>query len=344
MALLAACGLVGLAAAPAGAADDGPTWSVTPAANDYGSARQNAEYTVNAGDRIDDGIVVDNPGADALDLTVYGADAFTTDEGALDLRTQGADATGVGAWLEAGTQHVVVPAGQSVDVPFSIAVPADAAAGDHLGGIVTARTVTSGGQQVEQRAALTVHVHVAGFFRPGLQVEDLRTSYSGPAVGSGDATVTYTLHNTGNAILSARQDVSVGGPLGVLATRAASVADPPYLLPGESWPVSVPVHGVARTGWLSTTVALTPLYTDPAGSTNQLASVTAGTHGWALSWLLVLVAVVVLALVAWLVAVLVRVVRRSLRARRTPGDEPAAQPETSLSENRAHEAARNTTT
>ena len=352
-AFLTAGGLLALAGVPAAAADEPPAWSVSTAANDYGSDRDNFEYTVNAGDTVDDGIVVANPGTETLDVSVYAADAFTTDTGALDVRTQDDAATDVGAWLQPGVDHVSLAPGASADVPFRITVPTDAQAGDHVGGIVTARTVTSGGQQVEQRVALRVHLHVAGFFRPGLQVEDLRTSYSGPAAGTGDATVSYTLHNTGNAILSVRQDIAVGGPFGAFAAHADALDVSPALLPGESWRVSVPVHGVARTGWLQTTVTLTPLFTDPAGSTSELDPVTAGTHAWAMSWLVALVSVVVLGLVGLLVWFVVRLLRRPRRANATavpdeatadaPGDEPESQPETSLSANRAHAASPNTT-
>lgn len=348
-ALLAVSGLAGLGAAPAGAADDPPTWSVTTGVNDYGSQRENFEYTVNAGDTIDDGIVVANDGTDAVDLAVYGADAFTTDSGALDVRTERDDATGVGAWLEPAVRHVSLAPGQSAEVPFTIAVPADADPGDHVGGIVTSRAVTSDGRQVEQRVALRVHVHVAGLFRPGLQVEDLRAQYGGPSVGTGDATVTYTLHNTGNAVLSARQDVAVAGPFGALAVHAGSLPDSPALLPGESWKVSVPVEGVVRTGRLGVTVTLTPLFTDPAGSTSELAPVTAGTRQWAMSWLVVLVGLVGLGLVGLAVRLVVRLARRP-RGRPTtdrghpdPDAGPDPQPETSLSANRAHAASPNTT-
>ncbi|HEY0117193.1 MAG TPA: DUF916 domain-containing protein [Cellulomonas sp.] len=353
MALLVSCGLVVGWAAPAAAADGDAPWTVATAADDYGSGRVNFEYTANAGDTVDDGIVVTNTGTDPVDLAVYGADAFTTDVGALDLRAQGAAASDVGSWLAPKVDHVTVTAGASTDVPFSIVVPSGATAGDHVGGIVTSRMVTSGGKQVEQRVALLVHLHVSGFFRPGLVVEDVRTVSSVPAVGSGHATVTYTLRNTGNAILSAEQHVSVGGPFGAFAATAASVPDAPYLLPGESWKVSVDVPGVQRAGWQATTVSLVPLYTDPAGSTNRLDEVSAGTHAWALSWLVVAVVLVVIGLVVGLVLLAVRLARRprreQARARRRPAPPagPAAvppAPATSVPAGDAHAATRSTTT
>ena len=327
-----------MAVAPAAAADDTVPWNVTTAANDYGSERTAFEYTVNAGDEVDDGIVVTNTGTAPLRLAVYGADAFTTAAGTLDLRPQGADSSGVGAWLRPGVDHVDVAPGGSADVPFTIALPADAAAGDHVGGIVTSATAAPGGSQGEQRVVIPVQLHVAGYFQPGLTVDALRTTYSGD-----DATVTYTLHNTGNAVLAARQDVAIGGPFGAFTVHADSVATTPDLLPGESWQVSVPVHGVTRAGWVSTTVALTPVYTDPAGTPSELDPVTSAAHAWALSWVAVLVVVVVLALLAGLVVLVVRLVRRPRRTATADPAAPGVQPVTSLSENLAHAASRKTT-
>ncbi|WP_127358803.1 hypothetical protein [Actinacidiphila soli] len=49
--------------------------------------------------------------------------------------------------------------------------------------------------------------------------------------GKGDATVTYTIHNTGNAILTDRQTVHISGPFGRLDVRAGQIDDSPQLLP-----------------------------------------------------------------------------------------------------------------
>ncbi len=38
-------------------------------------------------------------------------------------------------------RHVSVPAGQTVEVPFTVDVPADADTGDYAGGVVTSLTV-----------------------------------------------------------------------------------------------------------------------------------------------------------------------------------------------------------
>jgi hypothetical protein len=141
-------------------------------------------------------------------------------------------------------------------------------------------------------------------------VENLDVRYSGELFGSGDATVTYAIHNTGNAILAARQTVSISGPFGTWRVPPVRVDDSPPLLPGETWQVSVPVHGVTPAVLLTGTVTLVPLLTDASGSTAPLPTAETTTHSWAIPWLPVLAFVVVCGLVVVVVS------RR--RARTTP--------------------------
>lgn len=292
--------ITGLTATPAIAADDVP-WSVGTAANSYGSDRQNYSYTVNPGDKVEDGLTVVNRGKTPLELTVYAADAYTTGNGRLDLLTPDTKSTGVGAWVHAAQPSVKVAAGQTLQVPFAIDVPADAKPGDHLGGIVTS---LQQGTDVDRRLAIRIHLRVSGDLAPSLSVDDLKVHYS----GKGDATVSYTIHNTGNAILAARPTASVTGPLGRWRATA-NEADSPQLLPGESWKATAQVHGVTPAVRLTGKVTLLPLLTDAAGSTGTLNPVDATAHAWAMPWWLA----PALALVAVLLVVQMRRLTRKPR-------------------------------
>ncbi|MFI1091869.1 hypothetical protein [Streptomyces sp. NPDC020917] len=198
-----------------------------------------------------------------------------------------------------GRDSVVVQPGRTADVPFTVTVPANATPGDHVGGILTSLKQPDADQgiTVDRRLGIKIALRVSGELRPGLAVEDLHTGYRGTAnpFGTGDATVSYTIHNTGNATLSARQAVSLSGPFGWLKADAKDVAAPPSLLPGETWKVKVPVHGVAPGFRLSATVTLTPLLTDASGSTSPLEPVRATAHGWAVPWTLTALIVLVAA-------------------------------------------------
>lgn len=284
-ALLAATAFAGITAGPVAAQDEAP-WTV---ANDVGG---DYSYTLIAGDRVDDTLAVTNHDAAPLNLAVYAADAFTTATGGLDLLTRDKPSTGVGAWVHPGTGHVTVPPGQTANVPFSVVVPADAPAGDHVGGILTA--LTEGG--AERRLGIRVRLRVGGDLRPGLTVDAPHVTYAGTfsPFGTGDATLTYTIRNTGNAVVAARQSASVSGPFGSWRTAADPVPDTPRLLPGETWKVSVPVHGVTPAVHLTGTVTLVPLLTDAAGSTAPLPAADTSVGSWAIPWTLLALVVVLL--------------------------------------------------
>jgi len=241
--MVATVGLGGLLARPAVAAD----WTVEAAA---GVA--NFTYTVNPGGQVQDGVVVVNHGAAAVNVP---------------LRATG---KGVREWIHLGQADVTVGPGESTKVPFTLALPKGAAAGDYAGGI----------------AGLPLRLRVSGPLKPSLSVQHVRVHYA-----KGDARVTYTIHNTGNAILSARPKVSVSWPFGSAA--GDKVADSPPLLPGETRDVSVPVRGVTPVLRLTATVELTPLMTDAAGSTAPLAAVKASGHHVIVPWSLLAVIVVV---------------------------------------------------
>lgn len=285
--LLAALGFLGVGVGPA-AADGDVSWAVSTASNDFGSGRQNYWYTLNPGGRLEDGLVVVNHGTTPLHLAVYAADGFTKG-GRLDLVTKDAKSTRVGAWVHTDRPDVTVRPGESLEVPFTVTLPDNAAPGEYMGGIV-AQTGEASGTSAGRRLGIRIRLRVGGPLKPSLAAENLHVSYSGTPFGKGDATVTYTIHNTGNAILTARQAVSVSGPFGRLRVQAGQIHDSPQLLPGDTWKVSVPVRGVVPALRLTGTVTLVPLLTDASGSVAPLAAVETTSYAW--TWALLLVIVV----------------------------------------------------
>ncbi|BCY13962.1 WxL protein peptidoglycan domain-containing protein [Actinoplanes sp. L3-i22] len=310
--LVAASAVVGFNATPALAEGNDVTWAVRTASNTYGNDRSSFSYSVNPGGSAEDGLVVANKGTTPLKLEVYAADGLTTSAGQLDLLARDKQSKGIGVWVTADTAAVTVPAGKVVEVPFKVTVPANATPGDYVGGIVTSLTAPDATAQVnvERRLGIKIKLRVGGDLVPALAVEDLKVDWSGAAFAKGDAAVTYTIHNTGNAVESAKQAVSISGPFGWLRTDASAIAAPPELLPGESWKVSVPVHGVAPAVLLTATATLTPLVTDDSGSTTALATVSATTHVWALPWTLTVLLIVLIAAVIALIWLLRRNKRR----------------------------------
>ncbi|MFD0024917.1 WxL protein peptidoglycan domain-containing protein [Streptomyces sp. NPDC058382] len=308
----------GTSTGPARAAGGDVTWTVRTAANDYGEDRSSFSYAVNPGGEAEDALIVANHGTDPLTLAVYAADGFTTEKGQLDLLTEGKKSHSIGSWVRPGRKSVRIAPGRSAEIPFTVEVPGNATPGDYVGGILTSlkQADDTEGIAVDRRLGIRIKLRVSGALRPALAVEDVHVGYKGSAVpfAHGDATVTYSLHNTGNAVLSGTQKVTLTGPFGTLSTEAGKIPAPPELLPGERWKVRVPVHDVTPAVRLTATVAVTPLVTDAAGSTTALDPVRTTAHGWAVPWTLLLFLVLVLGAAA---AAFVLVRRaRARRARR----------------------------
>ncbi|WP_328493190.1 DUF916 domain-containing protein [Streptomyces sp. NBC_00414] len=302
LALLVALAFAGTSAEPARASEGDVTWTVRTAANGYGDDRSSFSYGVNPGSQVEDAMVVANRSRSELTLALYAADGYTTEKGQLDLLTREKKSLGIGAWVRATKTSVRIAPGRTAEIPFTVAVPRDATPGDYVGGILTSLkqsddTDDTEGIAVDRRLGIRIKLRVSGALKPTLAVEDLHVDYRGTAnhFGQGDATVTYTLHNTGNALLSGAQKVTLTGPFGTSETRAGKIAAAPELLPGERWKVEVPVHDVTPALRLTAKATVTPALTDAAGSTTSLKPVEATTTGWAIPWTLVLLIVVLLA-------------------------------------------------
>ncbi|MBZ4486293.1 DUF916 domain-containing protein [Microbacterium sp. cx-55] len=298
--IAAAASLLTVPAAFADTADE-VTWTVRTASNERGDSRTSFGYTVEPGSSVSDGIVITNRGAQAVELDLYAIDGYTSDDGQLALLVAGEESHGVGAWVTPDNDHITVGPGQVATVPFTVSVPQNATPGDYAGGVVTSLTVPdqAAGVNVDRRLAVRLDLRVGGELAPSLSVDDVHVAWNGgwnPFVG-GDATLTYTLHNTGNVSASAAQTAQVSGLFGMFPTDADAVDPTPTLLPGEEWTQTVTVRDVPAVVLLTATATLTPLVTDAAGSTAPLDAVTASATGWAVPWTL-LILVLLLAVAA----------------------------------------------
>jgi len=323
---LAASALMLLPTTTASAADDPTvTWGVRPADNDQGSGRPNYSYTLAPGSTVQDAFVVTNHGDKTISLAVYAADGFVSTSGQLDLVGHDVASTDVGAWLQPGKGSIKIKPGKSVQVPFTLTVPADATPGDHTGGIVSSMaTVGDSSISVERRLGSRVHVRVAGDLAPALTVEGMSVTHSGSTdlVPRGTATVRFTVVNTGNVRLGGTVALRLHGPFGLLGTTA-TVPDLPELLPGSRHDVSVTVPDVPATLAVFADATVTPVVVDAAAGTVVPVVVRASGWGWGAPWLVLLV---VALLVAWAVRRLVvrRRRRKGRRAVAVPVDPDAA--------------------
>lgn len=290
LAILAMLGCAVLTAPAATALD--AAWSVAPADNEHGEGRPNYGYELAPGATVADAIDVVNTGDVELTLTVAAADGYTTPQGVLDLLPLSESQSGVGMWVALAVSEITLAPGESVEVPFTLSVPATAAPGDHTGGIVTVRTTSDGGTvQLEQRLGSRVHVRV-----PGDQVVALAAgepTVSQPAqlnpVGGGIATVRYVVRNEGSVRTVFTERVTVSGPGGLgRVTATATVAE---ILPGSEIIRVVEVPGVWSAGYTDVSIELLPQAVD--GELAAPIELDAGV--WTVPWTLAAALVLVIA-------------------------------------------------
>ncbi|WP_416986299.1 WxL protein peptidoglycan domain-containing protein [Streptomyces sp. T028] len=320
-----------LTATPARAADNG-SWSVHPVSSAV-AARPYFYVSADPGQTIEDKVVVANKTAGPLTFRLYAADAYNTArDGGFAVKSLGERMRGVGAWAELPKERVTVPAHKTVTVPFTIKVPQGAEPGDHPGAIVALDERIDRGDGsvalgVQRAVGARVYLSVGGPTLPALAVENVHISHHQPLIpGLGDstATISYTLHNTGNVTLQPKIALKAEGLFGrTLLTRDLKNL-PSQLLPGQRVHLTERWHNAPQLDW--TDVKLT------ATAKNTKESATASFV--AVPWLVAGVVALGIAIAGWLV------IRRRRRPEgpRRPGARGTARPATTHRQTKTHTA------
>ena len=253
------------------------TWSILPAtASGPDKIRTVFNYgTVKPGSTVLDHVEIVNVGKSSAAFSVYGTDATGTGQNdALLLLSPQKKPTDIGSWVHfpGGAQQLstIIPAGKAIIEPFTVTIPPQATPGDHTGGLVAAVSITqtnSAGIGVTEnfRIAVPLELRVPGALQSGLQVQSVSTGFSDPLnpFGTGSATISYTVKNTGNVRLNGTSVVAVTALFG-----HASVKPPPLptILPGDAVRVTVQVPGLFAAGPMNTKITVTggwPARTQP---------------------------------------------------------------------------------
>ncbi|GIF60090.1 WxL protein peptidoglycan domain-containing protein [Asanoa iriomotensis] len=306
--------LLSTGVAPAAAvarADESPTWTIVPSSPTGPKGRKQFDYELNTKEAITDWISVSNLGDKPISVDLYATDAFTAADGGFALLPRSAKPDGVGAWVKLPKARTTLPVGKRSDMPFTVTVPADAAPGDHIGGIIasiTEQQVNEKGQRVdvERRVAARIYLRVAGPLHPVAAITAVEVDYENPIipVPGGRMAVTYRVANQGNVRLSGTVRVGVDGPLGMrLAGGDAITVD--ELLPGSELRLKQEFSSVFPAGRLNTRVDF-----NPATNRETLPSVSGAAGTTAVPWLILALLVVILGLVVYRILL--------LRARRRP--------------------------
>lgn len=253
-ALLAAVLLLGPAGTAAGA--DNGQWSVLPAANAVGQ-RPYFYLAAAPGRSAADTVTVTNRSDRPRTFRLYAADAYNTArDGGFALRGPDEPRLATAAWVTLDRERVTVPAGGSVSVAFTLAVPERAEPGDHPGAIVALEdrpaATTARGIGVQQAVAARLYLRVTGPTAPALAVRDVSVRRHGAG-----AEVSYTLHNLGNVTLRPRAALTATGALGRPLLARGLTGLPGELLPGQEARLSAPWDGPPAAEWADVTVRAT---------------------------------------------------------------------------------------
>lgn len=159
------------------------------------------------GEKISDGVVVENFSGHSLDFQIYGADVLVAAGGGLTPAQPTATMRGVGAWITVLTPAVTIAANSQFTDNFTVTAPSVVSPGQHLGAIVVAANVgtTPQGNNIEARVALITVVTVPGVAHPSARLSSLTTASAPP----NQLAFGITLFNTGNLLLTYAGSVRV---------------------------------------------------------------------------------------------------------------------------------------
>jgi len=288
------------------------TWSAVGATPKGPNGRYEFSYNnIKPGSVIKDWVELFNRGTGSAAFSVYGADAVGTTLGnSITYDEVGVKPKDIGKWASfynsptqpnAEQASFVMPGGHGIIEPFFITVPTTATPGDHTGGLmvqVGVPRINAAGQHVTvySRIALPLLLRVVGPLKTGLQIESVSTGFSVPLnpFGTGSATISYTVTNTGNLRLTGTQLVKVSGPFGSSTVKPVHL---PTILPGDSIRISTAAPGLYPAGPMTATVTVTPNWPKseiPASLT--LTTVSANASLFAVPWMLLALIVLLAAI------------------------------------------------
>ncbi|WP_051779345.1 hypothetical protein [Streptomyces sp. NRRL S-241] len=278
--LLAAAALLAAPASPAAAAAaDEPGWTAEPAAGTAAAVRPYFYLAGAPGTVLEDRLALVNTTDRERTVTLRGADAYNTADGALAVRPATAAAPaapGAGSWISFGTATTVtVPPRTRAVVPFTLTVPPASPPGDHPAAVVA----TEAGHEV----AVRVHLRVGGPALAALTVEDVAVRGRGRS-----AVIAYTLVNRGNVALTPALRIRADSLVGDAPAPPRARTLPVELLPGQRVELTEPWPGAPALDRVRVTLTVTA----PGGARAEAGGsrwlVPGGLPGWTGAGLLAL--------------------------------------------------------
>lgn len=210
--------VLGGAGLPAWAADAPATTFVARPADGSPTAPQGGWFLFRAepGAEPAGQMALRNDGDGPLSLRLAAVDATTAQRGGVEYGLAEPPPDEVGAWIELSRDAITLPRGGSVEIPFTVRVPSDAAPGDHLGGIAvwapdeadygSGESGFAPGVIVETRQVVTVQLDL-----PGLAPQSLEIQGAQAAARPDGPYIEVLIANTGRRLAKAIGTLTVDG-------------------------------------------------------------------------------------------------------------------------------------
>jgi hypothetical protein len=188
------------------------------------------------GQRISDGIVVENLSNRGLTFHVYGADLITAIGGGLAPAQPTVTMRQVGAWITVSKPVVTIAAHEQLTETFTLRLPAVVSPGQHLGAVVVSADVgtTSQGSPIEARAALITVVSVPGAAHPSAALGALR----GSTPVTDQVAFGITLSNNGNLLLTYAGSINIVDGEGRRVAQLPLTPASAYVVPDGQAPLA----------------------------------------------------------------------------------------------------------
>jgi len=256
LAAAVAAGLLWLPAAPASA---GFGIALRPAHADPNDPATKAYFkpTVSPGETFTDQVMVTNTGDAPIELAVSPVDGLTAPTSGAVYGNRQDPVTKAGTWVSTAPGTVTVPPHAELPVPFTVKVPKDVAAGDHLAGIAfedVHPTQAGSNFAVTQivRAVMGVQVIVPGPGAFGVRVDNAALQ---SLPGTAAASVVVTMGNDGTRLGKPILSVALSGPSGYQRTAKRPLDT---ILPGDTIAYPLAWPDVLQPGDYTISVTATP--------------------------------------------------------------------------------------
>lgn len=206
-------------------------------------------YDVSPGQVVENEVVIKNVGTESGTVRLYPVDGVTADTSGTVFPASSVLPEKVGTWIEIAAQEITLAPGEEQAVPFTVSVPLEVRAGEHVGGVVAEDILLRGAPtnagmvqvKMQNRVALAVQVNVVGSSTEEVIVQGVQA-----AIDHGYQTLQIAMANTGDVMSRPQGTLLVTDLEGNTLWEKSLALD--TLLPGAqiSYPVTVEGEALAE--------------------------------------------------------------------------------------------------